>query len=76
MFNTRICICEVTFWNDCTNKENTESVICNAANYQEAAAELEQYYGDSMISMKVTPLEEGPLTIRDDWAEMILDDCL
>lgn len=72
-FNTYLCICTVEFWDEVDLCERIENSIINGSNFIEAAQELEAYYGNHIISMKIFPLEDGPVIISRKMANKFIN---
>ena len=72
MTYTNLFVCEVEYYDDEDNKERTEKILCNAKDYAECTHELKWMYGDTINSMKMTALEEGPIVISDEIAEAFI----
>lgn len=64
---------KITFWDDIDNKEKTETGFFYADNYKKAAEWLTKYYGeDSINSMFISLLDEGPILVPELIAEKIM----
>ena len=55
-----------TVWNSDENKEEINHGVTFAGNYTEAMSNIESYYGDELITIKVTMLEESPVYVLED----------
>ena len=54
-------ICDVEYWSDTTNGTAIEHIgITHITNFTDAMALVEQYYGDDLVSVKIT-IVEGPV---------------
>lgn len=71
--NTKIFVCKINWW----NKEDVfEYILCNAKDYRECVEEISSYYDNynitNIISLEMTPLEDGPITISEDLAKLFI----
>ncbi len=59
---------EIYEWNTTESKGNTTTIhgIIYAESYTKAAAIIEDYYGDSIVSLKIELLEDTILTLPKD----------
>lgn len=74
MFSTNLYICEVKYWDELEEAENSSSCICNAESYAECSKEIEKYFGaNNVISMKMFALEEGPVVIGESLANRFIN---
>ena len=54
-------ICDVEYWNDTTNGTATEHIgITHITTFTDAMALVEDYYGNDLVSIKIT-IVEGPV---------------
>lgn len=71
---TNLYICETEYLDEVNYEQHTGWTICNAENYAECTHELEYMYGvKNIISMKMSALEEGPITITEDLAKRFME---
>lgn len=71
---TNLFICQVVFVDDEEFNTHNEWVICNAKNFAKCTHELEFMYGKgNIISMKMAPLEEGPIVITEALAKRFIE---
>ena len=72
--NTQLNLCIVRWWDDEDSVERTENCLCQGLTFSECAKELEDYFGnDNIISIEITPLEDGPLSISTRIAQLVMD---
>jgi len=71
-YYTNLIVCEVVWYDeDKEGAERTEYTLCSAPTMAECVQELESFYGlESIISVKMTPLEPGPVTISKHIADL------
>lgn len=73
MFSTNLYVCEVEYWDELEEAENTSSCICSAHGYAKCSEEIEKYFGaNNIISMKMFALEEGPVIIEESLANRFI----
>lgn len=54
-------ICDIEYWSDTTDSTTTEHIgITHIANFTDAMALVEEYYGTDLVSVKMT-IVEGPV---------------
>ena len=70
-YYTNLIVCEVTWYDEDENVERTEYTLCSAPIMAECVQELESFYGlESIVSLKMTPLEPGPVVISKHIADL------
>lgn len=68
---------KIDFWDEINEKEKIETGFFYANTYKDAAEYLTQYYGEDTInSMSITLLDEGPILIPEPAAEKIMKEHL
>lgn len=68
---------KIDFWDEINEKEKIETGFFYADTYKDAAERLTQYYGEDTInSMSITLLDEGPILIPEPIAEKIMKEHL
>lgn len=64
---------KIDFWDEINEKEKIETGFFYANTYKDAAEYLTQYYGEDTInSMSITLLDEGPILAPEPIAEKIM----
>ena len=69
---TSLAVCRVDWYNSDEHEECTEYSVIQAEDYHAAVDELEEYYGEDIITMEVTLIEAGPLMIGKELADKII----
>lgn len=70
-YSTNLIIGEVEWYDENENVKHTEYTLCSAPSMAECVQELESFYGpESIVSVKMTPLESGPMTISKHIADL------
>jgi len=72
MSSTSLAVCRVDWYDSDEHEERTEYVVIQAKDYYDAVDELEEYYGDDIITMEITLIEPGPLLIGKELADKII----
>lgn len=68
---------KIDFWDEINEKEKIETGFFYADTYKDAAEHLTQYYGEDTInSMSITLLDEGPILVPEPIAEKIMKEYL
>ena len=63
---------EVTHYNDEKRAEISKKVVVRASTFVEAVQQIENWYGNELISLNLTEVEDQPITICDECYERLL----
>lgn len=64
-------IVTVEYWDEDEHCLNTEAALIYAGNFADAAERVEDYYGDTIESMRIQMYEEGLFRIEPQHIKMI-----
>lgn len=71
---TQLNLCIVHWWDKEASVERIENCLCHGLTFSECAKDLEEYFGnENIISMEITPLDDGPLSISTRIARLVMD---
>ena len=74
VFNTNLNLVEVTYICDDSCETANDTALVNGRGLAQAMEDIEAYYSDTIISVKITPLEVGPYFLTPEMAGAIKEE--
>jgi hypothetical protein len=75
IFNTNLNLVEVTYICNDTYETANDTALVNGRGFARAIEDIEAYYGNTIVSVKITPLEVGPYFLTPEMAGAIKSGC-
>ena len=63
---------EVEYYDDFDKETKKDYIICCGDSYEEVGRNLEDFYGNDIVSIKITLLEEGPVYLTQDILDSVV----